>query len=835
MIRPLLRILLVTIVLAAGLAVPRVAGACSLVDAGCELDAAQYGLYETLTAIVWSVNRIILIAAYALDGIRWNVLNVAFGSAYSAIETLLGPYILPVGTLALVIAFLAMVALPIFGASRSPFNVRHILTWLVLAPVALTLVGPWLIPVEQIREDLGNQIFQAASSASFAQATLGAAGDGSDRMGPVQVLYSNGQSVCGRVLPRYSGGDFAAGGRRIDELVAAYLLANVHDIHCPNLGGGPNTRLPFGYYSSQYSPPFAVDNGIRAMSANERLAQISAIQLGLQRQLIGLMPATLALLYYLLNLVFALAMVALWAAFPLGMLIGFFQSDSSWVGGYVRKAAGVLQASWVASFVLGLLFAAIRAAAATDNGAVFAGVSLGGMFFTVYTLGNAIGVFKTALSAINGVLSAASGVTGSADPLALAGGMVRGVGRMTAGAVTGGASEAAGMAITAAAALHQSGSGRYALGAALGRFTPLATAAEAATGLGLVPRETSEAMRAGQASKRSFRAANAAMSSAGRFRQAAQDRDLDRQIARAERGTAVAGFATVRSDPARAAAQAIDPRRTDRALRLDAQGKLVTQQRIADDNLPTDAVRERLNAAGLRETLRAGAIAQRNSDGTYTHWNPATAQPSRSAQRSAVERRRRHRPPAFIAHDPGASPNSTEPIRIELSEVEPAATASPGSSTPPRRRAMYRPKPGSVAAQVIRDQEVRRAYRDAARGRINRPRRLLTPEAAQQRSFQRAMMPYRQEPASRPHRRPRLGASAPPPRLLGRHHERLEAEREQQRRARRERAISRTDGRQGRRARAALPLVAPPRTQADTPTVTPEPMPADPELDWLPE
>jgi hypothetical protein len=301
------------------------------------------------------------------------------------------------------------------------------------------------------------------------------------------------------------------------------------------------------------------------------------------------------------------------------------------------------------------------------------------------------------------------------------------------------------------------------------------------------------------------------MAGAGRFRQAAQDRALDAQIQQAERdGVGIPGLRALRSDPARAAHAAVAPgKRTDRSLRLQ-NGKVVSQPRVADDQIPVDATREHLDPAALRETLRAGEIVQRNTDGTYTHWNPATKAPTAAARRADVARRRQHRPPSFA----GAK-----------------ATAEP-----PRARTMYRAKAGTDAEQAIRDMQTRRAYRTAASGRINRPRRYLSPEEAQQRSFQQAMAPNRQPDGNAPYRRTAADTDTRPPRLLEANRERLAAERAERQRERRQKAISRTEGRSGRRPRAALRLSAPTAPSAPlAPPAQAAPPSPDPDLDWLPE
>lgn len=869
-----LRAALLAAAIVAAVGLPRFAlAACNDINpveaASCEMDSAQYGFYEFLASTVWSINRVILIGAYQLDTIRANVIDVAFAGAYEMLTELLGPALVPAGTLALVLALLAIVALPITG-SKSPFNVRHILLWLVVAPILLTYLGRGLLAVETFRMDLGNSIFQGASEANFGQAVLGAPGSAGD-FGAVPMLYPN--NVCGVDLDRHSGGVWETGDRRIDELVAGYLFANTQDIHCPGTSeyGG---RLPGGYY--ERTPPYAWQYGVRGENSTMRLAAVAAINEGFQRQILGILPAILALLYYLLNLVFSLALVALWVALPIGMIFGFFAPDSSWFADYVKKAAGVIQASWVGSFIIGLLLAALMYAARTSNGAVFAGVAGGATFFMAYNLGTAVQTFQGALSAVLSALGAMAGMTGAAAT-SLTGGigrMVAGGARAGAAAITGGASETLGAGAAGAMALARSGGNmRYAMGAVAGRFKPLAGAMSAAGAvLGASDKQSDllAGARVGSASRKSFHEAGRMLqtSSAMAREQAAERRESRelhdiarggsqhdqerRQGFRALRGiggvvsTAARGVghvagqmgldsraanealarrgqaltAGVTDGVRRLAAAAPEPvrryagyqaRRARRAVRAAAftgpgrvavgaaagvaasvraaaaephslstsalhrrDGVMRWTERVPQAHIPAEAQQEagwddltRHEQVGrLREWLNAGEIVQQDDHGVLTHWKPDA--------RSVTE----------VA--PGS--DSQAPTRLEARDPAPGDA---GLADDPSAQGRSANGPGHLHTN---------------RRRLRRYREGLRPGSM--------------------HGAPRRGmaamsSEASPP-LLARHRERLQAERDTERRERRSRAITRQRARVGRD-----------RTNRGSSNSRPKPSDSD-ALDWLP-
>lgn len=903
-----LRAALLAAAVVAAIGLPRFAlAACNDINpveaASCEMDSAQYGFYEFLASTVWSVNRVILIGAYQLDTIRANVIDVAFTGAYDVLTELLGPALVPAGTLALVLALLAIVALPITG-TKSPFNVRHILLWLVVAPILLTYLGRGLLAVETFRMDLGNRIFQGASEANFGQTVLGAPGTAGD-FGAVPMLYPS--NLCGVDLDRHSGGSWSAGDRRIDELVVGYLFANTQDIHCPGTSqyGG---RLPGGYY--ERTPPYAWQYGVRGENSTMRLAAVAAINEGFQRQILGLLPAILALLYYLLNLVFSLALVALWVALPIGMLFGFFAPDSSWFADYVKRAAGIIQASWVASFIIGLLLAALMYAAQTSNGAVFAGVAGGAMFFMAYNLGTAVQAFQGALSTVLSALGAMAGMTGVVAT-SLAGGigrMASGGARAGAAALTGGVSETLGAGAAGAMALARSGgNARYAMGAVAGRFKPLAGAMSAAGAVLGASDKQSDVLagaRVGSASRKSFQEAGRMLQTSGTMarEQVAARREnrelnniasggsshdqerrrgfrmlrglggfvntaardvghyaghigLDTQAvnqaitrrgqalsagvtdgvrklaaatpepvrryasyqARRARRTARAVAATgagratvgaVRGVAARVHAAAAEPRSLSTSALLRREGVMQWVKRLPQAHIPSEAQREtgwddltRQEQVGrLKEWLSAGEMVQQDDDGVVTHWKPDA----------------RSEPASLAASRAPGQPQMGDRVHVQDDASRAGDQPTPGDDLRGQgnihadRRVLGRSEEGPRLPYDkggYSDHAERIAY-EHRRESIRHLRKAVGPRPGNV------------------HGAPRRGTGAvsadAAPALLARNRERLQAEREIERRERRDRAITREGARVGRsRTKQGVRHTRPSSSDSDT-------------LDWLP-
>lgn len=517
----------------------RAFAACGVQDLGACVDDAQYTFWYGLAGLGWALDRTLLMLAYQLDVFRWWLVEIAFSSAYQSLVTLIGPLLVPIATLAIVIGCLGFLLLPLGRVEL--VKLRHALVWSALAPLLLTLSGPLLVQIEQARSDLGNALFTGASQLAPGAIFGAAAGD---MQLPAPLYPSN---PCGAPLDRRNG----AAGLRMDDLAAAMLWADAEDIHCPDRGG-PGPDIPDAFYeAAPGGPGYATEERVGLMDdAAMRSAAIANMQRGAVRLFLGLLPATLAALDALVQLVFALCLVALWIGLPIGLVFVFFQQTAGGVTGLFRRAVTVLQVSWSSSVVLGIVFACLLASANLRNAAAYTGFAIGALALTGYILATAVDTLKDSIRTLNDTVAVATGLSVT-RPFEMAGSAATGALTLGAAAATGGAA----MALTAAAAQQQTGNSRYAAAAAVGRIRPIAQVGEVAALMGaLDPQgEIASGLYAGQRSAHSLRAARLQMTSdarrtddAGRtFRDQAMERQVTHDLARAERPTVLQELGTV--------------------------------------------------------------------------------------------------------------------------------------------------------------------------------------------------------------------------------------------------------------------------------------------------
>src|SRR3954447_793922 len=189
--------------------------ACGALDVGACVDAAEYSFYYGIASIGWTIDRTLLQLAYQLDQFRWYLVEIAFTAAYQIITSFVSPVYIPVATVALLLACVLLMLVPITGALNI-VKLRHVILWIVLTPICITIGGQLITQAEQIRSQIG--------SALFAQAAGGAPGaifgsSANDMPRPTALYPSN---PCGSgTLVRRDGATM-----HMDDLAAALLYAN---------------------------------------------------------------------------------------------------------------------------------------------------------------------------------------------------------------------------------------------------------------------------------------------------------------------------------------------------------------------------------------------------------------------------------------------------------------------------------------------------------------------------------------------------------------------------------------------------------------------------------
>src|SRR5262249_39072899 len=147
---------------------------------------------------------------------------------------------------------------------------------------------------------------------------------------------------CGVTLTRPSGN-----GLRLDDLAAAMLWADAGDIHCPE-ARGPGRDMPDAFYiAAPEGAGYAVDQDVSMMAPGApRSEAVKGMQRGAVRTFIGILPALLAVIDGLVQLVFALSLVALWISLPISLLLVFFDAHAGLITALFRRMLQVLQVSW---------------------------------------------------------------------------------------------------------------------------------------------------------------------------------------------------------------------------------------------------------------------------------------------------------------------------------------------------------------------------------------------------------------------------------------------------------------------------------------------------------
>jgi hypothetical protein len=591
------------------LLVPRpVLAACDAFDLGACVDAAQYKFWMGVAGLGWLIDRMLLSLAYQLEVLRWWVIEQVFTSVYDTLVTTIKPGLAPLAIVAVSVGILAFLLLPWFGRLEI-VDVRRALIWTLIAPVLLTLSGPWLRDAETLRTDIGSILFNA----SAAVAPGGIFGAPAADMRRPTKLYDPPVGACGGdPLARRFPGEL-----QMDDMAAAMLYADAEDIHCP-AREGPGQDIPDGFYETP-DPNYATEADIANLQAAERAAAINNLQRGVNRLLLGIVPSLLAVLNALVQLIFSFALVALWISLPIGLLWVFFNETASGVTGLFRRIVAVLQASWSSSLLLGIVFAALLAAAQVGNAAAYSGLSMAGIFMTVYVLKIAVDTLLGSLRTLGQTIGTVSGLGGGA--LTTTAGSFAGAGVALATGGVGAVATGAAMGQTYAVAKREGGSRRYATAAAVGRLRPLSALGEVAASMGY-ENEVTDGLFTGRRgaraydgwrSVRRFAQADARQTDAHglTMREREQQRDWQHAITRARRGRTIArggdNVQAVRTG-ANTAQTATghplnDPATTHRTVASSASVRHLANTMIAQ---PRPSKRVRLGAEGVAHRVGSG-------------------------------------------------------------------------------------------------------------------------------------------------------------------------------------------------------------------------------------
>ena len=497
--------LLLLAALAVTAAFPRPAwAACGPLDMGACIDNAEYSFYYLVASTAWNVNRWLLLLAYQFDQLRAWLVTVAFSGAYQWLTSFIQPVYIPVATAALMLAAVLFMLVPLTGETNV-VNLRHVVLWAVMTPVVLTVAGQLVGQAEQLRSDVSARLFTQMSSATPG-AIFGS--PGSDMASPAALYPAN---PCGTTLARTT-----TTGIAMDALAAALMYADAGDVHCPD-ARGPSRDIPDGFYNEP--PAYAYDGYVGDLDSSvERRGWVEGMQRGMNRLLQGVIPSFLAVLESLIHLVFSLSMAVLWLSLPIGLIFVFFQQTASPVSDVLRRAASVLITSWMASLVMGVLSAALVAAAELGNAGAYTGMAFGGLFLMGYLCIVALTALWKSIGTVEHTALSIAGMSFTQPMVTAAQLTTSAVTGAAAGIATGGASYL-GMAGMGSAAFAQSQGAplvqraAYTASAMVGRLPGAGAVGEVAAAMGWLDTEGAvyEGVYAGDRSRHSWRSARLQM------------------------------------------------------------------------------------------------------------------------------------------------------------------------------------------------------------------------------------------------------------------------------------------------------------------------------------
>ncbi|MEM8661581.1 MAG: hypothetical protein AAGF35_11910 [Pseudomonadota bacterium] len=451
---------------------PRVvyAGACYgplVPDLGACADTHLYNTWKSLTSNTWQINRFLLIGAYQLHQLRWWLVDGVFLTAYSALESLIGPVIAPIAAFVLSLILLSMIALPLLG--RMFGSLRQIFILLIVGSVLLVQVGPLVADVDRWRVTLAGAMFEDLNI----EVPSRLFGPESGSALPAYALYID--ATCGGQEMRRQ----SISAMTLADTAAAMVGATHTDIHCPQDNQFEFVDLPMSWYEP-HRMDFAYNGDIGYVSEpSERATYMAKIQSGFTRSALTIIPSFVAVLEELIHLVFALAMICLGMSFPFLFIVSFFQQSFAAFGQFIMGIMQVIKVSAITSFCLSLLVLLLVSAANTADAIAYIGLSALSATVLSWMVVIALFTLKDSIETASASVSAATGY----NPQQPIEAVQQGVGlaaAATVGAVTGGV----GAAAIGAGALAAGGSASYVLGSMAGSNRGLAQVGGLAAAMG---------------------------------------------------------------------------------------------------------------------------------------------------------------------------------------------------------------------------------------------------------------------------------------------------------------------------------------------------------------
>ncbi|HEU5090718.1 MAG TPA: hypothetical protein VFT99_24860 [Roseiflexaceae bacterium] len=436
---------------------------CSVTMVDACVAMVDYDIWYGVAMLIWQIDRMLLQAAYQLQHVRWWLITQAFSSAFEAIRAAFEPLVTPAATLAAMLGLLLVLCVPMLGRIEI-INIRQALVWAMLGPLLLAQAGPLLLEMEATRDDIGN-VLVAQIGQSVSGIFAGVPSDGEPTL-PPQPLYENGDMCPGGVVRRPAPfGQVGAGAAlRLDDLAAAFVLADAQDIHCPN-AQQPSRTLPDRFFEPG---GYAFDGDLSdSGSMVEMKVLAERMKSGVVRLALGLAPGVVALMESLIQLLFTAALVVLWLILSILMLSLLFSRDLRPLGELLRRVTQIVVTSWVVTMLLALMSICFMGAARSANPSAYAALTLGGGFLVYRMLRVALDLFSASLVGAGSIVGGSSGAALAGASVAVGSGARHVIERVVTRSVR--AASSLGSAGTqtvagAAGAYRQSGNRRYSAG-----------------------------------------------------------------------------------------------------------------------------------------------------------------------------------------------------------------------------------------------------------------------------------------------------------------------------------------------------------------------------------
>lgn len=398
------------VVIAAALLPHPVFASCQLTDPGCYIDDFTHKQFAQFDLSIWQLNRAGLVLARWLEDLRgWltdSVLTDAFTTLTQPVKF--------VFYLALIVAWLLFVISSMVQSliDLNLVNLRRAMRPILLALFIFSLGGSILRGTEYARLLGGTILQQAAADAVQAfQAPAIPTKNMGDMADASASIYAH-STTCGTPAR-------AQAAMFLNDYAARYLWATADDIHCADI---------LATTDEFYKEYFPYGKDISNSNSDDRQKAVAAAAQGGMRQTTGMFMTGGAIIEQFVQMIFALALALVWFGILISLVFAVFVPTEALFGNQIKALIGVLRASWLASFLIGLGLAVLQLVAASGNGLL---VFLCGLVLIAITLWQG----KQALETMGAAFSAASAATGSAPPAVS--GMLRGW--ATTAALVGGA------------------------------------------------------------------------------------------------------------------------------------------------------------------------------------------------------------------------------------------------------------------------------------------------------------------------------------------------------------------------------------------------------------